>query len=216
MLPALFPPHKAAIFDLDGTLLESMWVWQRVDLDFFAARGLRPPEDYAETIHSMTFREVALYTVERFALPESPEEVMREWNERSLRFYRDEVKLKPGAREYLEALRAKRVKLAVATNLTTHMLETVLQSNGVFHLFDALSSADEVSRGKRFPDIYLLTARKLGIAPCDCVAFDDVAAALLGIRAAGMTACAVLEPASRQDWDEMRRLAPYAVTGFAE
>ena len=201
----LFPPHEAAIFDLDGTLLDSMWVWHEVDREFFAARGMDVPADYAEKIQSLTFRETAAYTVERYGLPESPEDLMALWNEMSFRQYRDHVKLKPGAREYLEALRSRGVKLGIATNLTTHVARAVLESNGVRGWFAALTSADEVPRGKQFPDIYLLAARKLGVEPRLCVAYDDVAKSLLGMRAAGMTACAVREPDMPQNFEGMKR-----------
>ena len=201
----LFPPHTAAIFDLDGTLLDSMWVWHAVDRDFFAERGMEVPADYADALQSLTFLETAKYTVERFGLADSPEALMAQWNEMSFRQYRDHVRLKPGAREYLEALRARGVKLGVATSLTTHIARAALQSNGVLDWFESLTSADEVPRGKQFPDIYLLAARKLGIEPRLCVAYDDVARALQGMRAAGMTACAVREAGMPQGWESMKR-----------
>ena len=204
-LEHLFPPHRAAIFDLDGTLLDSMWVWHAVDREFFAARGMDVPEGYVEALQSLTFRETAEYTITRFGLPESPEDLMALWNEMSFLQYRDHVQLKPGAREYLESLRARGIKLGVATSLTTHVAQAVLESNGVLDWFAALTSADEVPRGKGYPDIWLLAARKLGVEPHLCVAYDDVAKALPGMRAAGMTACAVREPDMPQDWERMKR-----------
>ena len=201
----LFPPHEAAIFDLDGTLLDSMWVWHAVDREFFAMRAMELPDDYTKELQSLTFRETAEYTIARFGLPESPEALMAQWNEMSFRQYRDHVRLKAGAREYLEALRARGVRLGVASNLTTHVARAVLESNGVLDWFAALTSADEVPRGKSFPDIWLLAARKLGVEPRLCVAYDDVAKSLPGMRAAGMTACAVREPDMPQDWEWMKR-----------
>ena len=212
----LFPPHRAAIFDLDGTLLDSMWVWHAVDREFFATRGMEVPEDYAREIQSLTFRETAEYTIARFGLPESPEALMAQWNEMSFRHYRDDVRLKPGAREYLEALRARGVKLGVATNLTTHVAKAVLESNGVLGWFEALTSADEAPRGKSFPDIWLLAARRLGVEPRLCVAYDDVAKSLLGMRAAGVTACAVREPDMPQDWEGMKKEFDFFIESFED
>jgi len=205
---------SAAIFDLDGTLLDSMWVWRRVDEEFFAARGIPIPEDYAQALHAMTFREVAEYTIQRFNLPESPEEVMAEWNAQCYSLYLNEVKLKPGAQEYLQALRERGVKLAIATSLTHQLLEAVLRNNCIYEWFDACTSADEVSRGKGYPDIYLRTAEKLGVAPEQCAAYDDILKSIEGIKAAGMTACAVYEPLSEQDWDKMCALADMNITSF--
>ncbi|MCL2195216.1 MAG: HAD family phosphatase [Oscillospiraceae bacterium] len=204
----------AAIFDLDGTLLDSMWVWHEVDRAFFAARGMTMPDDYVQTIHGMTFRETAEYTIARFGLHETPAEIMREWNELSALQYRDHVQLKPGAREFLQALNARGVKLATATALTTHVMHAVLQSNGVDALFDAFTSADEVARGKTFPDIYLLAAQKLGVPPAQCIVFEDVRKTIAGIRAAGMKGCAVFD--NQPDWDDMLREFDYDLVEFAQ
>ena len=195
--------YDAAIFDLDGTLLDSMWVWEAVDRAFFAARNMQMPDDYVQSILSLTFRETAEYTIARFGLDEPVEAIMDEWNRMSFALYRDNVKLKPGAREYLEFLRARGVKLGVATAQTIPLMRIVLQSNGVLEMFDALASTDEVSRGKAFPDVYLLAARKLGVEPGKCIVFEDVLKTLPGIRAAGMAACAVWDSSSANDWHEM-------------
>ncbi|MDR2525388.1 MAG: HAD family phosphatase [Oscillospiraceae bacterium] len=211
-----FPPHRAAIFDLDGTLLDSMWVWHRVDAEFFARRRLTLPADYAAGIVSMTFRETAEYTIARFGLREAPETVMAEWNELSFAHYRDDVRLKPGAYAVLRQLRAMGVKLGIATSLTHSFMEAVLASNGILDWFDALASCDDVRRGKGYPDIYRLAAARLGETCARCVAFEDIAKGLQGVRAAGMTACAVWEPASGQDWDEMCRLAAYTIRQWDE
>ena len=208
--------YDAAIFDLDGTLLDSMWVWQAVDEAFFAARGMDMPDDYVQTILSMTFRETAEYTVERFGLNESVEEIMDEWNRMSFDVYREQVKLKPGARAFLEALRARGVKLGVATAQTAPLMRIVLESNGILELFDALCSTDEVPRGKTHPDVYLLAAQKLGVEPGRCIVFEDVLKTLRGIHAAGMRACAVWDAASAHNWDEMTRRFDVHIKGFEE
>lgn len=205
----------AAIFDLDGTLLDSMWVWHEVDRAFFAARGMQMPSDYVQTIHGMTFCETAQYTIARFGLCESPEKIMQEWNELSVAQYRDHVQLKPGAKDFLQALKARGIKLAIATALTTHMMHAVLQNNGIDHLFDAFTSADEVQRGKTFPDIYLLAANKLGVPPAQCIVFEDVRKTIAGIHAAGMKGCAVWDECT-QDWEEMLREFDYNLVEFAE
>jgi HAD superfamily hydrolase (TIGR01509 family) len=206
---------KAAIFDLDGTLLDSMWVWEAVDRAFFAVRCMNMPDDYVQSILALTFRETAEYTIKRFGLCDTPEGLMAEWNELSYLQYCNHVRLKPGAREYLECLSAQGIKLGVATALTTHVMEAVLENNNILHLFDALTSADEVCRGKTFPDIYLLAAQKMGVEPKDCIVFEDVLKTLRGIRAAGMSSCAVWDTTTC-DWPEMIREFDMNIMSFEE
>ena len=106
---------RAAIFDLDGTLLDSMYVWHAVDERFFAERGLTLTPDYAKAIAGMSYRETALYTKKRYGLTEPWEEIVQIWTRMAEREYRENVRLKPGAEAYLRALKARGVRLAVAT-----------------------------------------------------------------------------------------------------
>ena len=110
-------PFDAAIFDLDGTLLDSMYVWKRVDEIFFENMGMECPADYGPALAGKSYRESAEYTIERFGLKESWEEIVRGWTELAHHEYAENVGLKPGARAYLTLLRRSGVKLAVATAL---------------------------------------------------------------------------------------------------
>ena len=92
----------AALFDMDGTLLDSMGVWADVDKAFFASRGMAVPEDYAHSISGLSFKQTAVYTKERFNLPESVDEILSEWNEMCEKEYVNHVPLKEDAKEYLE------------------------------------------------------------------------------------------------------------------
>ena len=106
---------KGAIFDLDGTLLDSMGVWDQVDVDFLAKRGFEVPDDYMQKVAAMQFRQIAEYTIARFNLSDTPEALMEEWDHMARVMYATVVEAKPYAREYLESLKASGAKLAVAT-----------------------------------------------------------------------------------------------------
>lgn len=93
---------RAAIFDLDGTLLDSMGVWDAVDVEFLGRRGFDVPADYMQKVSAMQFHDIAAYTIRRFGLDDTPEELMREWNDLAYEAYTTTVELKPGARAYLE------------------------------------------------------------------------------------------------------------------
>ena len=96
---------KGAIFDLDGTLLDSMGVWDQVDIDFLSKRGIDVPDDYMTKVAAMQFRQIAEYTIARFDLSDTPEELMDEWDHMARVMYATVVEAKPYAREYLAQLK---------------------------------------------------------------------------------------------------------------
>ncbi|MDY3869429.1 MAG: HAD family phosphatase [Pyramidobacter sp.] len=206
----------AGIFDLDGTLIDSRDVWNRIDEEFVARRGFAVPPDYLAAVRSMRFSEAADYTIERFSLSDSPGALMNEWYEMAVDQYSYHVPLKPHVREYLCFLKSAGVRLATATSLPETLYSAVLKGNGVFDLFDAHTSADEAPRGKEHPDTYLLAARKLGAAPEECMVFEDVLVCIKSARAAGMKVCAVYDRAASHEWDDMTRAADISIRDFSE
>lgn len=207
---------KGAIFDLDGTLLDSMWVWEKVDTDFLGRRGFDVPADYQKAIAPMGFRETALYTIERFRLEESPEDIIQEWNEMAMRTYHEEVCIKPGTRDVLEYFRRRGVRIGVATASYSSLFEGCLRRNGVYDYFTAFTETSEVARGKGFPDIYLRAADKLGCPHSECVVFEDLHQGLLAAKNAGFYTVAVYDEKLSYSWEDMKRDADLAIRSFED
>lgn len=194
---------EGAIFDMDGTLVDSMWVWFAINRDFLAKRNLSVPSDLKENIETMTFRESAQYFKDRFQIADSIEAIMEEWNDMAKEAYSSDVKLKPGALEYLTLLKENEIKIGLATSNHSKIVDITLKQNNIEHFFDAISTIDEVEREKSFPDIYLLTAKKLNVAPEKCVVFEDILPAIKGAKLAGMTVVAVQDEYSIDRKDEI-------------
>lgn len=211
---------KAAIFDLDGTLLDSMGVWEKVDYGFLAKRNLPVPETYIDELRTLSFMKAAEYTITLFDLKEKATDIISEWNDMVSYEYAHNIILKPHAREYLDYLKQHHIKIGTATSLPKVLYEPALRNNGIYQIFDALSSTDEVTArergGKEFPDIYQLAARKLAVRPEDCIAFDDTLAAITGMKAAGMRAYGVYDRYSAQEKKAIRALADGYIDDFAE
>jgi len=205
---------KAAIFDLDGTLIDSMGVWEKIDIDFLAKRGLPVPETYMNEICARSFREAAEYTIDLFHLEESAGDLIREWNDMAIYEYSHNIKLKPYAKEYLMLLKSCGIKLGIATSLPAVLYEPVLSNNGVRTLFDAICSTDEVERGKEFPDIFLYAAKKLKTKPEKCVVFEDLPQAIRSAKLAGMFVYGVYDASSKEHWDEIKRVADGVLYDF--
>lgn len=198
------PDFQAAIFDLDGTLLDSMGVWERIDVDFLRKRGLTATKDYIQAVTPMGFQEAAEYTIRRFGLTDTATQIIAEWHVMCRDAYRYTVGLKPGAESYLLRLKQAGVKLGVATALSPELYRPALEHNGVLRLFHAFASVNEVQRGKGFPDIYLLAAQRLGVAPAQCMVFEDILSGIMGAKAGGFLTCGVYDPYSAYEWESIR------------
>lgn len=207
---------KAVIFDLDGTLVDSMWMWHAIDVEFLGAYGYECPEDLHREIEGMSFSETAVYFKERFKLSLSLEEIKSIWTEMSIDKYRYEVPLKPGAKEFLQRMKKMGIPCGIATSNGREMVDAVLVSLGIQDYFQAVITACEVNAGKPEPDIYLYVAGKLGVKPEDCLVFEDIPAGILAGKRAGMTVCAVEDEFSRMLKEEKLELADYFVKDYFE
>lgn len=207
---------KAAIFDLDGTLLDSMGVWDQVDIDFLGRRGIEVPDDYMAKVAPMQFRQIAEYTIARFHLPDTPEQLMTEWDEMARVMYATAVEAKPGALEYLQQLKASHARLGVATSLPPQLREPALSHVGMLGLFDAIVSVDDADDiGKDQPDVYLLAADRLCVEPTDCTVFEDLLIGMRSAKSVGMTVWAMHDDSSADDWPEICCLADGVLFDFS-
>lgn len=209
---------KAAIFDLDGTLLDSMGVWDQVDIDFLSKRGIDVPDDYMVKVASMQFRQIAEYTIARFDLPDTPEQLMAEWDEMARVMYATAVEAKPGAAEYLARLKESGARLAVATSLPPALRGPAMEHVGIDGYFDEVVSVDDAGDvGKDRPDVYLLAASRLGVEPSDCTVFEDLLVGLRSAKSVGMRVWAMRDDSSAADWPMICAEADgVLLDGFAE
>ena len=206
---------STVIFDFDGTLADSMWVWEQIDDRFCEKYDLELPPGYYEMITSLTFEGTARYFHDVFGLPMSTEEIAREFNSLAYDSYARDVLCKTGAIRYLETLRERGVSLAIATSLPWSLLEVALEHNQIEELFDDIAFCDE-SADKKHPDVYLLAAERVGARPEDCLVFEDLAPGIRSVRGVGMTACAVVSDYRHQDEDEMLAVADFHIRSYKE
>ncbi len=207
---------KAVIFDLDGTLVDSMWMWYNIDVEFLGRYGLPCPPDLQRSIQGMSFSETADYFKDRFSLPESTDEIKAVWEEMSFDKYKNDVPLRKGAREFLIFLKDRGIKTGVATSNGEKMVEAVLASNKVDSYFDCVKTSDDVPRGKPAPDIYQSVAKDLGVGPDECMVFEDVPAGIQAAKAAGMKVCAVEDEDAAPYRDEIKKLSDYYIHDYTD
>lgn len=207
---------KAVIFDLDGTLVDSMWMWNTIDAEYLARYKLECPGDLEKKVEGMSFSETAAYFKQRFGLVDTTEQIKEAWVEMSIEKYRTQVPLKPGAREFLELLSSKGMAAGIATSNARAMVDVVLEALDIGKYFQVVATACEVAAGKPAPDIYLNVAERLHVKPWDCVVFEDVPAGILAGKRAGMTVFAVEDEFSLGMREEKRKLADSYIRDFYE
>ena len=208
--------YEGAIFDLDGTLLDSMGVWHQIDVDFLARRGFDVPEDYQQAITPLGAHDAAVYTIGRFGLKETPEDLIREWLDMAYEAYSETLPLKPYAYEYVESLFRAGKRLAIATSSDRYLVMPALERTGLLPMLDSVVTVKEVSRGKGFPDIYEKAAADLGLRPEQCAVYEDIIEGIRGARAGGFFAVGVYEKQYRGSREEMEKESDLYIRSFYE
>lgn len=211
----LHDQYRGFIFDLDGTVLDSSWVWDMVDIKFLGDRGFEVPDDYVEAISPLGAYRAAVYTIERFGLwEETPEEMVREWFEIAKTEYASRVLCKPGAKEYIHFLKRKGKKLAVATSSDRELFIPTLEREGILNCFSQIVTVDEVERGKGYPDIYEEAARRIGMGVNECVVFEDILTGVSGAKLGGFTVVAVKDKKSECNQKKIKQIADYYIEEY--
>lgn len=207
---------KACFFDMDGTIIDSMWMWRDIDIEFLGNRGIKLPENLQRDIEGLSFTETACFFKERFSLPESIDEIKRIWNEMAMDKYRHHVPLKPGVSQFLEAMYRRRVRMGIATSNSKELATCCIEALGIGRYFDAVVTGCDVGAGKPSPDVYLKCAGLCGVKPSDCLVFEDIPVGIDAGHNAGMKVCAVYDKYS-EDVDELKRhKADYYINSFEE
>lgn len=212
----MFNEIDAAIFDLDGTLVDSMWMWGAIDDEYLGSFGIEKPEHLQAAIEGMSFSETAEYFKETFHIPDSLDKIKEDWNRMAWDKYLHEVPLKCGAANFLKACQGKGIKLGIATSNSRELVENVVSAHGLHTHFDCIMTACEVKRGKPSPDIYLAVAKRMDVEPGRCLVFEDITAGILAGKSAGMKVCAVYDEYSVSQDPEKKKLADYYIHDFEE
>ena len=181
------------MFDVDGVLIDSEPVWERVRRKFVADRGGRWPDDAQDRMMGMSTAEWSAYMSEDFGLRIAPREVAQLVIAAMTAEYQAHLPLLPGAVDAVRALSA-RWRLGVASSAPKSLIEAVLDASGLRSAFAAAVSSEEVARGKPAPDVYLEAAARLGVPPAAAAAVEDSSNGLRAAAAAGLAVIAVPRP----------------------
>ncbi len=207
---------RAVIFDVDGTIADSMWMWKQIDIEYLGRFGILLPDDLQKNIEGMSFRETAIYFKEHFCIPDSIDKMMNDWNEMAAHKYRYEIPLKKGVREFLGQCKNSGILLGIVTSNSAELLGYLLEAHKISEYFDAIITGSDGLKGKPAPDMYLEAARRLSVQNEECLVFEDIIPGILAGKRAGMRVCAVDDLYSNDVLLEKKKEADYFIESFEE
>ena len=206
---------RGAIFDVDGTLLDSMFIWDTIGETYLRSIGYEPREKLNEVFKNMSLFQAARYYRTEYGVTLSIDEIMNGVNAMLERYYRFEVSLKPGVAELLAQLQASGIKLCIATATDRYLVEAALERCGVLSCFGAIFTCNEVGHGKDEPDIFEEALRFLGTEKAETVVFDDALYAVRTAKEAGFPV-AVIYDSHEKNQEGLRALADFYIEDFSQ
>ena len=198
---------RGAIFDMDGTLLDSMPYWDHAGEVYLKNIGIKAAPNLGKILFPMTMEEGAEYLQEAYDLPLTVKEITAGTNQ-------NQIPLKPGVIELLKSLKARGIKLAVATVTIRPLAEAALERCGVLELFDTLVTADDVGCGKDCPDIFHKASEIIGTKPSETLVFEDSVHALQTAKEAGFVPVGVYDDSSADEQDKMEQIGVMYLKNF--
>lgn len=206
--------YEAVLFDLDGTLVDSLSIWKDIDIAFLGKRGITSPEGLQKDLGGLSMYETGEYMKRRFSLSETVEEMMEEWNDMAYDAYRYSIGLKEGAEDFLCFLKDNAFPTGLATSNSRRLVEAAFEKNHLHNYIDIIISSDEVKRGKPAPDVYLECAKRLGVKPDKCLVFEDHPDGIQAAKNAGMMVVAVDDSFTAEEVPEKKRLSDLFISDY--
>lgn len=207
---------KACIFDLDGTLVDSLGIWREIDERFFTIHNREVPIDYDKKIAHMNFREMAVFTKEEYNFEETVEEIEKIWLDWSTEEYKTKIKAKSGAKELLEYIKELKLPISLATTNKKELYEACLKNNNLYSYFDYMLSVNEINSKKTEPKIYLLLAEKMKVKPSEVLVFEDILPAIQTAHKASFKVAAVYDKYNNKDQEEIKSTADFYIERYTD
>ena len=205
---------KSAIFDVDGTLLDSMYIWTNTAEMFLKRRGITPDENLTEDFITMSLEEGATFFKNAYNPPETVEEIMMDINKMVEDFYFKDVITKPFVKEFLEKLKNAGIKMCIATATDKYLIEKALERNGIAHYFSEIFTCTIVGAGKTPATIYEEALKHLGTSKDDTLIFEDAHYAIKTAKNAGFKIAAIEDICEAKKKDEIMNMSDFYITDY--
>ena len=208
--------RKGVIFDADGTLLDSMSVWDTLGEKYLRKKGIVPEKNIRETIKNMSLPQAAVYFQTAYGITDAEDKIIEDINGIAASFYINEVKLKEGVKTVMDKLKQKNVKMCVATATDKGLIEKALERNGIRDYFEAVLTCTDVGAGKDEPVIFRKAGQLLGTAKEDTIVIEDALYAVKTAKEDGFLVAAVYDPSAEKEEPEIREISDFYFRSFNE
>ncbi len=206
---------KGAIFDLDGTILDSMFIWDTIGEDYLRSIGKEPKGNLKEAFKTFTLEQAAEYYRENYGVTLSVDEIIDGVNKMAERYYAETVKLKPGIEVFLEKLKAKGIKMCIATVTDKHLAEAALGRLGIRNCFSEIFACASVGHSKEEPHIYREAQKHLNTEKGETVVFEDALHALKTAKADGFVTVGVFD-IYEENQEEVKMMADCYIENYSD
>ena len=207
---------EGAIFDLDGTILDSMHIWSDIGLLFLKNKGIEPPEGIEDEFVKMSMVQAAEYYIKNIDPTATVMDIVNEVNSLVQGFYFNEVIKKDGVEEFLEFLKSKNVKMCIATATDKHLVQKALERNGILEYFSEIFTCGSVGAGKDTPVIYDVALEHLGTPKENTFVFEDALYAIETANKAGYNIVGINDISEKADPEDVKKLCNYYINDYAE
>lgn len=202
------------IFDADGTMLDSMQIWSELGKRYLAQIGIKAEKNLSEILYPMTLEESGAYLKKQYRLRDSEEKITKDILSLLRHFYRFEVKAKPGLRSFLTDMKAKQIRMGIATSGDKALLQAALERLGLNDFFSVLHTCSELKTSKREPDIYLKTADAIHALPSQTAVFEDALHGICSAKQGGFITVAVHDRFHQSDKEKILQTADCCIADF--
>ncbi len=207
---------QGAIFDLDGTILDSMHIWSEIGLLFLKNKGIEPEPGIEEEFVKMSMVQAAEYYIKNIDPTATVMDIVNEVNSLVQGFYFNEVIKKDGVKEFLDLLESKDVKMCIATATDKHLVEKALERNGIREYFSEIFTCSSVGAGKDTPVIYDVALEHLGTPKENTYVFEDALYAIETANKADYNIVGINDVSEKADPETVKKLCNYYINDYSE